>query len=131
MLILRYPIYFKSSQAKPSHHLLICLVSIAKYPICSHKCFFLCASHPNYAEQAMFSSMAAKKTVFFLQLCHLVSSLCCFLFFDILPNFTCSKHSYCCSTYSPVSGIGDSLVFTMLLKLILFLCHLWFIHRKR
>jgi hypothetical protein len=70
-----------------------------------------------------------KKILFFLQLCHLVSSSRCFLFFDVLPNFTCSKLSYCCSTCSPVSGIGDSLISTMLLKLILFLYHLWFIER--
>src|SRR6185312_7664283 len=63
--------------------------------------------------------------LFFLQLCHLVSSSRCFLFFEAFPNVTCSKLSYCCSTCSPVKGTGGSLFSTLLLKLTLFRCHLW------
>jgi hypothetical protein len=72
-----------------------------------------------------------KRTLFFLQLCHLVSSSRYFLFLVPCPNFGCSKLSYCCRTSSLVSGTGASLVSTLLLKLLLFLRHLWFCGKKR
>jgi hypothetical protein len=67
-----------------------------------------------------------KKILFFLQLCHLLSSSC-FLFFDnnVFPNSTCSKVEYFSSTYAPDSGSGASLVSTLLLKLTALLRHGW------